>query len=57
MPSKMKQIRVPLPEDQVTELANEAKKRGISIAELIRITLIDAKIITDPHISHGGSRK
>jgi len=57
MPSEMKQVRVPLPEKQVQELAAAAAAQGISIAELIRQLLIKSEVITDPKINHGGSRK
>ena len=56
MPSKLQQIRVPLPPAQVAELSLAAAAQGISTAELIRRTLAAAGIITEPELSWGGDR-
>ena len=56
MPSKLQQVRVPLPDQQVAELAAAAQRHGISSAELIRRMLVDAQVITDPALKHGGDR-
>lgn len=56
MPSKLKQVRVPLPDQQIKELADVAYAHGISSAEYIRRLLVRKGAITDPDIQHGGDR-
>lgn len=56
MPSDLKQIRVPLPPKQVAELYMAAAAQGIPVAELIRRTLEEAGIITEPELQWGGNR-
>jgi hypothetical protein len=53
MPSKLQQVRIPLPPAQVAELSAAATAQGISTAELVRRTLAAAGIITEPELHWG----
>ena len=57
MPSKLQQVRIPLPPNQVAELSTAAAAQGISTAELIRRTLVSAGIITEPKLTWGKKSK
>lgn len=53
----MKKFVISLTEEQLTALHDSASKQDISAGELVRRVLIDAQIIPDAEIKHGGYRE
>jgi hypothetical protein len=56
MPPKNPHVKVYLPQAQVDQLTQEAAKRGVSLSEMLRQALTEAKLITAPDIKWGGDR-